>query len=70
MKNLLKTLSGSISFQNTPCSNIQQFNSRLNYLNQDLLKRICPTDTRLRPDQRALEFGNVELAREEKHRLE
>jgi len=29
-----------------------------------------PTDSRFRPDQRALENGNYEVASNEKHRLE
>ena len=35
-----------------------------------LAKFICPTDSRLRPDQRALENGNYDLAEVEKTRLE
>jgi hypothetical protein len=31
---------------------------------------VAPTDSRRRPDQRALEEGNYELAKEEKLRLE
>lgn len=43
---------------------------QLNYLNEYLLKNIAPTDSRLRPDQRSLEFGDKEFALEEKKRLE
>lgn len=43
---------------------------QLNYLNQDIIKKIAPTDSRLRPDQRSLEFGNRDFALEEKKRLE
>jgi hypothetical protein len=46
------------------------FAMQLNYLNEDLLKKIAPTDSRLRPDQRSLEFGDKEFALEEKKRLE
>lgn len=35
-----------------------------------MLRKICPTDTRLRPDQRALEHGEEDLSQEEKLRLE
>ena len=42
----------------------------LNHLNNDLLRMIPLTDTRLRPDQRALEEGLFDLAASEKHRLE
>ena len=43
---------------------------QLNYLNEEMLKKIAPTDSRLRPDQRSLEFGDKEFALEEKKRLE
>lgn len=46
------------------------FALQLNYLNEDLLKKVAPTDSRLRPDQRSLEFGDKEFALEEKKRLE
>ena len=38
----------------------------LNHLNQKLLHKIAHTDSRIRPDQRALENGNVEVAIMEK----
>ena len=41
----------------------------LNNLNYETLDLIAPTDCRLRPDQRALEYGNKELAASEKNRL-
>lgn len=41
-----------------------------NNLTQDLLKKIAPTDVRLRTDLRAYEHGNIDLASSEKHRLE
>ena len=47
-----------------------QFAKQLNYLNQDLLPKLPPTDNRLRPDQRALEYGLKDLAADEKHRVE
>jgi hypothetical protein len=43
---------------------------QLNHLNNHLLKFIAPTDSRLRPDQRALESQNLKLAESEKLRLE
>ncbi|KAI6031920.1 Oxysterol-binding protein-domain-containing protein [Pisolithus microcarpus] len=42
----------------------------LNEITSDLEGKLPPTDSRLRPDVRALEEGNVELAEEEKTRLE
>ena len=42
----------------------------LNHLNLATLSKAAPTDSRLRPDQRAYEFGNLELAASEKNRLE
>lgn len=42
----------------------------LNHLNIQMLRKIRPTDTRFRPDQRALEYGEWDLAQEEKNRLE
>eukprot|EP00742_Colponemidia_sp_Colp-10_P005159 GILJ01005509.1.p1 GENE.GILJ01005509.1~~GILJ01005509.1.p1 ORF type:complete len:733 (+),score=97.78 GILJ01005509.1:259-2199(+) len=42
----------------------------LNELTPEMKLLLCPTDTRFRPDQRALEEGNVPLATVEKHRLE
>lgn len=39
-------------------------------LTKEQINFICPTDSRLRPDQRAYENGDVELAASEKHRLE
>ena len=41
-----------------------------NYLTRSTLKSICPTDTRFRPDQRALEHQEIDMAGEEKVRLE
>lgn len=47
-----------------------KFTLQTNHLNQDLLMKIPATDSRLRPDQRALEIGNFDLATTEKLRLE
>ena len=47
-----------------------EFSMNLNNLTQETLKNICETDCRLRPDQRALEYGLIDLAISEKHRLE
>lgn len=43
---------------------------QLNYLPNWLRGKLPPTDSRFRPDQRALENGDFELASQEKHRLE
>jgi len=43
---------------------------QLNYFPRQFRKVIAPTDTRWRPDQRALEEGNMKLAADEKNRLE
>jgi oxysterol-binding protein 1 len=42
----------------------------MNYLHKKLREEIPHTDTRLRPDQRALENGDFALASKEKIRLE
>ena len=46
------------------------FTMQLNYLPESLKSVIPISDTRLRPDQRALENGNLKLASSEKIRLE
>lgn len=46
------------------------FALQLNHLPASLKPKLPPTDSRLRPDQRALEEGNLKLAAEEKIRLE
>ena len=43
---------------------------QLNSLPRQLKNVIAPTDTRVRPDQRALENGEMTLAADEKTRLE
>jgi hypothetical protein len=43
---------------------------QLNYLPRHLQGVVAPTDTRRRPDQRALENGDMKLAAHEKNRLE
>lgn len=47
-----------------------KFLINLNHLNQKMLEKIAPTDSRLRPDVRAYEHGNMDLAASEKARLE
>ena len=42
----------------------------MNYLPKQLIPQLPPTDTRFRPDQRAVEVGDFKLAASEKHRLE
>ena len=46
------------------------FGINLNYMPEDLRKVLPATDSRQRPDQRALENGDLELATLEKQRLE
>lgn len=46
------------------------FGITLNEITPDLKGRLPPTDSRLRPDVRALEEGNVDLAEEHKLRIE
>ncbi len=48
--------------------NFGDFALNLNHLNLQLMKDICPTDARLRSDQRAFEDGLDELASTEKLR--
>ena len=43
---------------------------QFNYLPNEIRDLLPPTDTRFRPDQRALENGDFKLAEAEKHRLE
>lgn len=47
-----------------------EFALQLNYLNEEMAVRACPTDSRFRPDQRAMEHGNLSVATSEKLRLE
>jgi hypothetical protein len=46
------------------------FSINLNNLTEEMKKCLPPTDSRFRPDQRALEMQDYELASREKHRLE
>ena len=46
------------------------FSLTLNQLDDHLAKHLCPTDSRFRPDQRAMENGEFSLAGSEKVRLE
>ncbi|KAF3933615.1 hypothetical protein ABW19_dt0208479 [Dactylella cylindrospora] len=50
--------------------NLTPFAISLNYLPDNLRPHLCPTDTRLRPDQRAMEDGEYDFAANEKNRLE
>ena len=43
---------------------------QLNYIPEGMQKKLPPTDARFRPDHRALENGDYDLAASEKHRLE
>ena len=47
-----------------------RFAKQLNYLHVSLVPKLPATDCRFRPDQRAFEFGDMELAKTEKVRLE
>ncbi|KAL3472413.1 Oxysterol-binding protein-domain-containing protein [Aspergillus californicus] len=50
--------------------NLTPFVITLNALTESLRSHLPPTDTRLRPDQRAMEEGEYDLAATEKHRVE
>lgn len=50
--------------------NLTPFVITLNALPNGLKEHLPPTDTRLRPDQRAMEEGEYDLAASEKHRVE
>lgn len=50
--------------------NLTPFAITLNALPERLKEWIAPTDTRYRPDQRAMEEGQYDLAATEKHRVE
>jgi hypothetical protein len=49
---------------------MSHFTLQLNYLSSSLVEILPPTDSRRRPDQRALEEGNLRLASEQKNLLE
>ena len=46
------------------------FTLQLNYIDEDLEQKLPVTDSRLRPDQRALENGDLETASKEKTNVE
>ena len=46
------------------------FSLQLNLLSNELISKLPPTDSRFRPDLRAWENGDVQLASSEKSRLE
>lgn len=50
--------------------NLTAFAITLNAINDGLRNYLPPTDTRLRPDQRAMEEGEYDFAAQEKNRLE
>lgn len=50
--------------------NLTPFGVTLNALPDNLRPHLAPTDTRLRPDQRAMEDGEYDLAATEKNRVE
>ncbi len=49
---------------------MSHFSIQLNYFPKRLHNVVAPTDTRRRPDQRALENGDMKTAAAEKDRLE
>jgi hypothetical protein len=49
---------------------LSSFATTLNEITPDLEGRLAPSDSRFRPDIRAMEEGNIDLADEEKIRLE
>ncbi|KAJ2938876.1 hypothetical protein O0L34_g17686 [Tuta absoluta] len=49
---------------------LTRFAMQLNEMEPGLRELLPPTDTRFRPDQRALEEGDVEAAEQYKHSLE
>lgn len=50
--------------------NLTSFAVTLNGIDDNLKEFLAPTDTRLRPDQRAMEDGEYDKAADEKHRVE
>ena len=50
--------------------NLTPFVVTLNHVDDDLKQHLPPTDTRLRPDQRAMEDGQYDFAATEKNRVE
>ncbi|KAI1137427.1 oxysterol binding protein [Hypoxylon sp. FL0543] len=50
--------------------NLTPFVLTFNHIDENLKKWIAPTDSRYRPDQRAMEDGEYDLAASEKNRLE
>jgi len=50
--------------------NLTPFVLTFNHIDDQLRPWLAPTDSRLRPDQRAMEEGEYDLAAKEKHRLE
>ncbi|XP_078384426.1 oxysterol-binding protein-related protein 1-like [Oculina patagonica] len=63
------------SFQERPANSKQMYNfttyaMQLNELHEDQKSKLPPTDSRLRPDCRALENGDLDTATREKFRLE
>lgn len=49
---------------------LSNFALQLNNTNEGLRRKLPPTDSRLRPDQRALEHGDFDFAQSEKERVE
>ena len=50
--------------------NFPKFSINANHIYEDLVPELCPTDSRFRGDQRALENGDKDLSEKEKSRLE
>ncbi|XP_065220938.1 oxysterol-binding protein-related protein 1 [Planococcus citri] len=56
--------------ENNGSYHFSEFTKSLNRLDSDMIGRICPTDSRFRPDLRKLETNDIEGAASEKNRLE
>lgn len=54
--------------ENQYCFSFWQLNA--NHINQSIIQKLTPTDCRLRPDLRVLEYCDYSLAESEKDRLE
>lgn len=50
--------------------NFTRFAIQSNYLTDNMINKMPPTDSRFRPDMRAYEYGDMKLAAEHKKRLE
>ena len=51
------------------CFNFSLFTFQLNFMSENLSKKLPPTDSRFRKDLRALESGELKLANEYKRKI-